>query len=164
MSSASFSRSSLSSHIQSGRQTINSLTSYPPAYSDLIPAPCAELRIPDPPSRSPSPPTEVIPHNRGGGNKFTNRFVAVLEQVDDVMDGDRNGASEVCSDESRVVRLSSRLERPSFSFRLVVIPRSSVQNLKAGSVPPHTLRIGIPSVVHERFLLLAVLWEKHVVA
>ncbi|KAJ7467255.1 hypothetical protein B0H11DRAFT_2029414 [Mycena galericulata] len=71
MSSASFSRSSLSSHIQSGRQTINSLTSYPPAYSDLIPAPCAELRIPDPPSRSPSPPTEVIPHNRGGGNKFT---------------------------------------------------------------------------------------------
>ncbi|KAJ6604499.1 hypothetical protein DFH09DRAFT_1122910 [Mycena vulgaris] len=52
------------------RRTINSLTTHTPVYDERLPPPNTELRIPDPPSRSPSPPTEVIPHNRGG-NKFT---------------------------------------------------------------------------------------------
>ncbi|KAJ7505042.1 hypothetical protein B0H11DRAFT_1680961, partial [Mycena galericulata] len=52
------------------RRTINSLTTYLPVYTERLPPPNTELRIPEPPSRSPSPPTEVVPHNRGG-NKFT---------------------------------------------------------------------------------------------
>lgn len=57
---------------QSGRRsTINSLTAPSPVYGDRLPAPHAEIKIPDPPSRSPSPPTNVIPH-RGRGNKYTN--------------------------------------------------------------------------------------------
>ncbi|KAG6818059.1 hypothetical protein H0H87_009214 [Tephrocybe sp. NHM501043] len=51
------------------RNTINSLTAPAPVFGDRLPAPNAEIRIPDPPSRSPSPPTIVIPHSRG--NKFT---------------------------------------------------------------------------------------------
>ncbi|KAJ7293431.1 hypothetical protein C8J57DRAFT_1269032 [Mycena rebaudengoi] len=54
----------------SGRRTINSLTAPTYTYNERLPPPDSELKIPDPPSRSPSPPTEVIPHNRGG-NKFT---------------------------------------------------------------------------------------------
>ena len=53
------------------RSTINSLTAPSPVYGDRLPAPHAEIKIPDPPSRSPSPPTNVIPH-RGRGNKYTN--------------------------------------------------------------------------------------------
>jgi len=57
---------------QSGRRsTINSLTAPSPVYGDRLPAPHAEIKIPDPPSRSPSPPTNVVPH-RGRGNKYTN--------------------------------------------------------------------------------------------
>ncbi|KAJ7654972.1 hypothetical protein DFH06DRAFT_486008 [Mycena polygramma] len=54
----------------SRRRTINSMTSHTLVYNERIPPPNTELRIPDPPSRSPSPPTEIIPHNRGG-HKFT---------------------------------------------------------------------------------------------
>ncbi|KAJ7829576.1 hypothetical protein B0H14DRAFT_1205283 [Mycena olivaceomarginata] len=39
-------------------------------HSKLLPVPNALLRIPEPPPRSPTPPTEVIPHY-GGGNRFT---------------------------------------------------------------------------------------------
>ncbi|KAJ7790158.1 hypothetical protein B0H14DRAFT_3891339 [Mycena olivaceomarginata] len=53
-----------------GRRTINSLTTHTAVYNEHIPPPNSQLRIPVPPSRSPTPPTEVIPHNRGG-NKFT---------------------------------------------------------------------------------------------
>ena len=53
-----------------GRSTINSLTAPSPVYGGRLPAPHAEIKIPDPPSRSPSPPTNVIPH-RGRGNKYT---------------------------------------------------------------------------------------------
>lgn len=55
----------------SRRSTINSLTAPSPVYGGRLPAPNAEIKIPDPPSRSPSPPTSVIPH-RGRGNKYTN--------------------------------------------------------------------------------------------
>ncbi|KAF7339594.1 hypothetical protein MSAN_02173900 [Mycena sanguinolenta] len=64
-----------SSHVElptngSRRQTINSITSHMLVYNERLPPPNTELKIPEPPSRSPSPPTEVIPHNRGG-HKFT---------------------------------------------------------------------------------------------
>ncbi|KAF8213198.1 hypothetical protein K438DRAFT_1915371, partial [Mycena galopus ATCC 62051] len=52
------------------RQTINSMTSHMLVYNERIPPPNTELKIPEPPSRSPTPPTEIIPHNRGG-HKFT---------------------------------------------------------------------------------------------
>ncbi|KAF8913008.1 hypothetical protein CPB84DRAFT_1841435 [Gymnopilus junonius] len=54
----------------SRRSTINSLTAPSPVYGERLPAPNAEIKIPDPPSRSPSPPTNIIPH-RGRGNKYT---------------------------------------------------------------------------------------------
>ena len=54
----------------SRRSTINSLTAPSPVYGDRLPPPNAEIKIPDPPSRSPSPPSNVIPH-RGRGNKYT---------------------------------------------------------------------------------------------
>ncbi|KAF9566169.1 hypothetical protein CPC08DRAFT_733776 [Agrocybe pediades] len=53
----------------SRRSTINSLTAPSPVFDNRLPAPNAEIKIPDPPSRSPSPPTNVIPHRRG--NKYT---------------------------------------------------------------------------------------------
>lgn len=57
---------------QSGsrRATINSMTAPSPVYGDRLPPPNAEVKIPEPPSRSPSPPTTIIPH-RGRGNKYT---------------------------------------------------------------------------------------------
>jgi hypothetical protein len=54
----------------SRRSTINSLTAPAPVYGDRLPAPNSEIQIPEPPSRSPSPPTIIIPH-RGRGNKYT---------------------------------------------------------------------------------------------
>lgn len=54
----------------SRRRTINSLTTHVPVYDDHLPPPNADIKIPPPPSRSPTPPTKVIPHNRGG-HKFT---------------------------------------------------------------------------------------------
>ena len=54
----------------SRRSTINSLTAPAPVFGNRLPAPNAEIKIPDPPSRSPSPPTNIIPH-RGRGNKYT---------------------------------------------------------------------------------------------
>ncbi|KAJ7021933.1 hypothetical protein C8F04DRAFT_972133, partial [Mycena alexandri] len=51
--------------LRKGRQTINSITAPQPVYSARLPPPNAEIRIPDPPSRSPSPPTEV------DGNRYT---------------------------------------------------------------------------------------------
>lgn len=52
------------------RNTINSLTAPAPVFGDRLPAPNAEIQIPDPPSRSPTPPNIVVPH-RGRGNKYT---------------------------------------------------------------------------------------------
>lgn len=52
-----------------GRSTLNSLSVPKPVFNDRLPAPHSELEIPDPPSRSPSPPTRVIPQGRG--NKYT---------------------------------------------------------------------------------------------
>jgi len=59
-----------SSQSGSRRNTINSLTAPSPVYGGRLPAPNAEIKIPDPPSRSPSPPTNIIPH-RGRGHKYT---------------------------------------------------------------------------------------------
>lgn len=54
----------------SRRSTINSLTTHTPVYDDHLPPPNSEVKVPDPPSRSPSPPTKIISHN-GRGNKYT---------------------------------------------------------------------------------------------
>ncbi|KAL0580827.1 hypothetical protein V5O48_001203 [Marasmius crinis-equi] len=51
------------------RSTINSLTVDAPVYNRDMPPPHSEIRIPEPPSRSPTPPTKVIA--KGRGNKFT---------------------------------------------------------------------------------------------
>ncbi|KAG6832279.1 hypothetical protein H0H92_003512 [Tricholoma furcatifolium] len=51
------------------RNTINSLTAPAPVFGDRMPAPNADIQIPEPPSRSPTPPTVVIPQGRG--NKYT---------------------------------------------------------------------------------------------
>ena len=51
------------------RSTINSLTAPEPVYDDRLPAPNAELRIPEPPLHSPSPPARIVPQGRG--NKYT---------------------------------------------------------------------------------------------
>ncbi|KAF9455075.1 hypothetical protein P691DRAFT_655007 [Macrolepiota fuliginosa MF-IS2] len=53
----------------SGRSTLNSLSVPSPVFNDRLPPPHSEIKIPDPPSRSPSPPTKVIPQGRG--NKYT---------------------------------------------------------------------------------------------
>lgn len=53
----------------SGRATLNSLAGPAPVYNDRLPPSHAEIKIPEPPSRSPSPPTRVIPAGRG--NKYT---------------------------------------------------------------------------------------------
>ena len=53
----------------SRRSTINSLTAPAPVFGNRLPAPNADIKIPDPPSRSPSPPTNIIPQGRG--NKYT---------------------------------------------------------------------------------------------
>jgi len=55
--------------VPSRRSTINSLTAPTPVFTTRLPAPNADLQVPEPPSRSPSPPTIVVPHSRG--NKFT---------------------------------------------------------------------------------------------
>lgn len=54
----------------SRRNTINSITAPTPVFGGRLPAPNYEIKIPEPPSRSPTPPSVVIPH-RGRGNKYT---------------------------------------------------------------------------------------------
>ncbi|KAF4573074.1 hypothetical protein EYR36_007584 [Pleurotus pulmonarius] len=51
------------------RQTINSLTAPTAVYTSKLPAPVTDIRIPEPPSREPTPPTNVIQTSRG--NKYT---------------------------------------------------------------------------------------------
>ncbi|KAJ7042391.1 hypothetical protein C8F04DRAFT_1075749 [Mycena alexandri] len=48
----------------SRRQTVNSMTAHVPVYNEHLPPPYTELKIPDPPSRSPE-------SSDGRGNKFT---------------------------------------------------------------------------------------------
>ena len=52
-----------------GRTTQNSLSAPSPVFDDRLPPPNKEIRIPPPPSRSPSPPREIVPQGRG--NKYT---------------------------------------------------------------------------------------------
>ncbi|TFK77244.1 hypothetical protein BDN72DRAFT_891005 [Pluteus cervinus] len=52
------------------RNTINSLTVPEPVFGDHLPPPNADIKIPPPPSRSPSPPQKLIPH-KGRGFKYT---------------------------------------------------------------------------------------------
>ncbi|KAK7059136.1 hypothetical protein VNI00_001762 [Paramarasmius palmivorus] len=69
-SSASTSRTQSAPQVKSGRRsTNNSLTVDAPSYDHRMPPPNMEIRIPEPPSRSPTPPTKVVPSSRG--NKFT---------------------------------------------------------------------------------------------
>ncbi|KAK1228653.1 hypothetical protein PQX77_008247 [Marasmius sp. AFHP31] len=66
----SLNRASSDSLPKSGRRsTINSLTVDAPTYSKDMPPPNSEIRIPEPPSRSPTPPTKIVP--KGRGNQFT---------------------------------------------------------------------------------------------
>ncbi|EAU92694.2 hypothetical protein CC1G_01739 [Coprinopsis cinerea okayama7 len=55
----------------SRRSTINSLTVSSPVFNRHLPPPHAEIKIPPPPSRSPSPPTIIIP--KGRGHKYTDQ-------------------------------------------------------------------------------------------
>ena len=52
-----------------GRTTQNSLSAPTAVFDDRLPPPNAEIRIPSPPSRSPSPPQHIVPQGRG--NKYT---------------------------------------------------------------------------------------------
>ena len=49
----------------SGRTTQNSLSAPDPVFGDRLPPPNTEIRIPAPPSRSPSPPSHIVPSGRG---------------------------------------------------------------------------------------------------
>lgn len=53
----------------SRRATLNSLTTFDPVFNSRLPAPHTEIKIPDLPSRTPSPPRRVVPG--ATGNKFT---------------------------------------------------------------------------------------------
>ncbi|KAK6984271.1 hypothetical protein R3P38DRAFT_3105218 [Favolaschia claudopus] len=55
---------------QGGRKTRNSLASHFPVHSEALPPAHRDIEIPRAPSRSPSPPTQVILLQRGG-SKFT---------------------------------------------------------------------------------------------
>lgn len=59
----------LEQSLNSRRITINSITGPAPVFGNRLPAPNADIKIPEPPSRSPSPPTNIIPQGRG--NKYT---------------------------------------------------------------------------------------------
>ncbi|KAF8634397.1 hypothetical protein AX15_000852 [Amanita polypyramis BW_CC] len=52
-----------------GRITQNSLSAPAPVFDDRLPPPNKEIRVPPPPSRSPSPPRQIVPQGRG--NKYT---------------------------------------------------------------------------------------------
>lgn len=52
-----------------GRNTVNSLSVPDPVFGSRLPAPNAVVKAPKPPSRSPTPPTNIVPQRRG--NKFT---------------------------------------------------------------------------------------------
>lgn len=55
--------------VPSKRHTINSITAHEPTLNPKLLPPQADIKIPDPPSRSPTPPTKVI---RGAnGNIYT---------------------------------------------------------------------------------------------
>jgi hypothetical protein len=53
----------------SGRQTLNSLSGPSAVYTHHMPAPNAEIQIPEAPSRSPTPPTRI--EMKGGTNMYT---------------------------------------------------------------------------------------------
>ncbi|THV05990.1 hypothetical protein K435DRAFT_773496 [Dendrothele bispora CBS 962.96] len=78
------------------RQTINSLTVHTPVYNQRLPPPNSQIVVPEPPSRSPSPPTKIVPHVRG--NRFTEedreffiKFVSWRLKVDPSL-----GRNELC--------------------------------------------------------------------
>jgi len=48
---------------------MNSLSVSAPVFGSRLPAPNADIKVPEPPSRSPSPPTNIVPQGRG--NKYT---------------------------------------------------------------------------------------------
>jgi hypothetical protein len=55
--------------VPSKRRTINSITAHEPSLNLKLLPPQADIKLPDPPSRAPTPPTRVV---RGSnGNRFT---------------------------------------------------------------------------------------------
>ncbi len=52
-----------------GRKTMNSLSVAEPIFGNGLSPPNACIKVPDPPSRSPSPPINVVFHGRG--NRYT---------------------------------------------------------------------------------------------
>jgi len=52
-----------------GRKTMNSLSVAEPIFGNGLPPPNACIKVPDPPSRSPSPPANVV--FQGRGNRYT---------------------------------------------------------------------------------------------
>jgi hypothetical protein len=55
--------------VTAGRRTLNSITTFTPVFDSKLPQPHADIQIPPPPSRSPSPPTEIQPVKNG--NRYT---------------------------------------------------------------------------------------------
>ncbi|KAH8835878.1 hypothetical protein DL96DRAFT_1575930 [Flagelloscypha sp. PMI_526] len=53
-----------------GRKTMNSLTAPAPVFNNTLYIPHSQIVVPEPPSRSPSPPTNIV-QNSHGNNKFT---------------------------------------------------------------------------------------------
>jgi hypothetical protein len=51
------------------RKTINSITTFMPVFDTRLPAPHADVQIPTPPSRSPTPPTNVV--RSTNGNRYS---------------------------------------------------------------------------------------------
>jgi hypothetical protein len=86
------------------------------------------MKIPDPPSRSPTPPTKIVPHN-GRGNKFTPedkdfflKFVSWRLKEDPSLT--RNDLCELLAEK---VRLSSRMFRSS-PTTVTQAPHHSIQS------------------------------------
>ncbi|KAL1679888.1 hypothetical protein EV122DRAFT_263163 [Schizophyllum commune] len=62
-------RQSVQPPAKKSRRTFNSITGPEAVFDDRLPPPHADLKTPEPPSRSPTPPTLVV--SAGRGNKFT---------------------------------------------------------------------------------------------
>jgi hypothetical protein len=54
----------------SKRRTINSITAHEPSLNLKLLPPQADIKLPDPPSRPPTPPTRVV-RGSNGGNRYT---------------------------------------------------------------------------------------------
>ncbi|SJL05555.1 uncharacterized protein ARMOST_08922 [Armillaria ostoyae] len=93
------------------RSTINSLTTHTAVFDRHLPPPHADLKIPDPPSRSPTPPTRVVPQGRG--NKFTPEdkdffLKFILRRLKEDPSLSRNDLCELLAEKARAPHHSSQ--------------------------------------------------------